>query len=50
VSLLIAVLLLTTCKFSVNYLHREPGYVRFFLLMLCSARACSCWCWRAASS
>ena len=34
VSLLIAVLLLTTCKFSVNYLHREPGYVRFFLLML----------------
>ena len=34
VSLLVAVLLLTTCRFSVNYLHREPGYVRFFLLML----------------
>lgn len=34
VSLLVAVLLLATCKFSVNYLHREPGYLRFFLLML----------------
>lgn len=34
VSLLVAVLLLATCRFSVNYLHREPGYIRFFLLML----------------
>jgi len=34
VSLLIAVLLLTTASFSRQYLHREPGFIRFFLLML----------------
>ncbi len=33
-SLFIAIMLLTTARFSVTYLHREPGYVRFFLLML----------------
>jgi NADH-quinone oxidoreductase subunit L len=33
-SLFIATLLLATSSFSINYLHREPGYVRFFLLML----------------
>lgn len=33
-SLLAAVLLLATCKFSGNYLHREPGFARFFLLVL----------------
>lgn len=34
VSLMAAVLLLATCRFSVNYLHREPGFVRFFALVL----------------
>lgn len=34
VSLLVSLLLLATSRFSINYLHREPGYVRFFLLML----------------
>ena len=34
VSLLIAILLLTTANFSRQYLHREPGFIRFFLLML----------------
>lgn len=34
VSLLVSLLLLATSKFSINYLHREPGYVRFFLLTL----------------
>jgi len=33
-SLFIATLLLATSSFSINYLHREPGFVRFFLLML----------------
>jgi NADH-quinone oxidoreductase subunit L len=33
-SLLVATLLLATSRFSINYLHREPGYARFFLLML----------------
>ena len=33
-ALLVAVLLLATSKFSINYLHREPGFGRFFLLML----------------
>ncbi len=28
-----AVLILATSRFSVNYLHREPGFRRFFLLM-----------------
>jgi len=35
VSLLVAILLLTTSNFSRHYLHREPGFIRFFLLMLC---------------
>lgn len=34
VSLLVSLLLLATSRFSINYLHREPGFVRFFLLML----------------
>lgn len=34
VALLAAVLLLATSRFSVNYLHREPGFLRFFALML----------------
>lgn len=34
VALLTAVLLLATSRFSLSYLHREPGYVRFFLLIL----------------
>lgn len=34
-SLLASVLLLATSKFSKNYLHREPSFTRFFLLMLC---------------
>jgi NADH-quinone oxidoreductase subunit L len=33
-STFIAVMLLATARFSVTYLHREPGFVRFFLLML----------------
>ena len=33
-STFIAIMLLTTARFSVTYLHREPGFVRFFLLML----------------
>ena len=35
ISLLVAILLLTTARFSLQYLHREPGFIRFFLLMLC---------------
>lgn len=31
---LVAVLLLATSRFSANYLHREPGFIRFFLLTL----------------
>ncbi len=34
IALLVAVLLAATSKFSVNYLHREPGFGRFFLLVL----------------
>ncbi|MCC6525754.1 MAG: proton-conducting membrane transporter [Polyangiaceae bacterium] len=34
VALLVGVLLLATSRFSVNYLHREPGFARFFLLVL----------------
>ena len=34
VALLASVLLLATSRFSVHYLHREPGFLRFFLLML----------------
>ena len=34
VALLAALLLLATSRFSVHYLHREPGFLRFFLLML----------------
>ncbi len=34
VSVTAAILLLATCRFSANYLHREPGFVRFFSLML----------------
>ena len=37
VSLLVALLVLATCKFSINYLHREPGFVRFFALILAFA-------------
>jgi NADH-quinone oxidoreductase subunit L len=37
VSLLVAGLVLITASFSRQYLHREPGFVRFFLLMLCFA-------------
>lgn len=33
-SSLAALLLLATCRFSTRYLHREPGFGRFFLLML----------------
>ncbi|MBL9103874.1 MAG: proton-conducting membrane transporter [Myxococcales bacterium] len=33
-STFIAVMVLTTARFSVTYLHREPGFIRFFLLML----------------
>lgn len=31
---LATVLLLATCRFSAHYLHREPGFSRFFLLTL----------------
>jgi NADH:ubiquinone oxidoreductase subunit 5 (subunit L)/multisubunit Na+/H+ antiporter MnhA subunit len=34
VALLAALLLLATSRFSVHYLHREPGFMRFFVLML----------------
>lgn len=34
VAVLVSLLLLATSRFSINYLHREPGFVRFFLLML----------------
>jgi len=37
VALTAAVLVLATCRFSASYLHREPGFVRFFLLILCFA-------------
>lgn len=37
VALTAAVLVLATCRFSANYLHREPGFARFFLLILCFA-------------
>lgn len=30
-------LLLATCRFSTNYLHREPGFHRFFVLVLAFA-------------
>lgn len=33
-SLVCAVLLLATSRFSANYLHREPGFVRFFVIVL----------------
>ncbi len=33
-TLLVAVLLLATARFSIAYLHREPGFHRFFLLVL----------------
>lgn len=31
---LVSVLLLATCRFSFTYLHREPGFSRFFMLVL----------------
>lgn len=31
---LVGVLLLATSRFSAHYLHREPGFIRFFVLML----------------
>lgn len=34
-SAFVALMLVTTARFSVHYLHREPGFTRFFLLMLC---------------
>lgn len=34
VSVLVSLLLIATSKFSINYLHREPGFVRFFMLTL----------------
>ncbi|MDC0673112.1 proton-conducting transporter transmembrane domain-containing protein [Nannocystis radixulma] len=34
VSALVSLLLLATSQFSIGYLHREPGFNRFFLLML----------------
>jgi NADH:ubiquinone oxidoreductase subunit 5 (subunit L)/multisubunit Na+/H+ antiporter MnhA subunit len=34
VGAVILVLLLATSKFSVHYLHREPGFARFFVLVL----------------
>ena len=34
VGLLATVLLLATSRFSAHYLHREPGFTRFFVLML----------------
>jgi NADH:ubiquinone oxidoreductase subunit 5 (subunit L)/multisubunit Na+/H+ antiporter MnhA subunit len=37
VALTAAVLVLATSRFSANYLHREPGFTRFFLLVLCFA-------------
>ncbi len=37
VALTAAVLVLLTSRFSANYLHREPGFTRFFLLVLCFA-------------
>lgn len=37
VSFLVALLVLATCKFSIHYLHREPGFVRFFALILAFA-------------
>ncbi len=33
-SLFISTLVLATSRFSITYLHREPGFFRFFLLML----------------
>jgi NADH:ubiquinone oxidoreductase subunit 5 (subunit L)/multisubunit Na+/H+ antiporter MnhA subunit len=33
-SLVAAVLLIATSRFSANYLHREPGFVRFFVIVL----------------
>jgi NADH-quinone oxidoreductase subunit L len=36
-SALVALLVLATCKFSIHYLHREPGFVRFFALVLAFA-------------
>jgi NADH:ubiquinone oxidoreductase subunit 5 (subunit L)/multisubunit Na+/H+ antiporter MnhA subunit len=34
VGLTVSILLLATCRFSLNYLHREPGFMRFFILVL----------------
>ena len=34
VALTAAILLLATSRFSANYLHREPGFIRFFALVL----------------
>jgi NADH-quinone oxidoreductase subunit L len=34
VAIVASILLLATCRFSANYLHGEPGFVRFFALML----------------
>lgn len=34
VASLICLLLLATSRFSIGYLHREPGFIRFFLLTL----------------
>ncbi len=39
VATLASVLILATSRFSVRYLHREPGFVRFFVLMLIFAAA-----------
>lgn len=39
VAMTASVLVLATARFSVSYLHREPGFVRFFLLMLTFAAA-----------
>jgi NADH-quinone oxidoreductase subunit L len=36
-TLLVSLLLLATCKFSRGYLHREPGFGRFFALVLAFA-------------
>jgi NADH:ubiquinone oxidoreductase subunit 5 (subunit L)/multisubunit Na+/H+ antiporter MnhA subunit len=33
-SFLASLLLLATSRFSVNYLHREPGFVRFYVIVL----------------
>lgn len=45
VSTVAAVLILATSRFAQRYLHREPGFVRFFVLMLTFAVGCCCWFW-----